>query len=162
MKPLSIVVVEDDASTRGILCDWLTQEGHRVTSASGGHEASRVIDGRDIDLVVTDVIMPEGNGLELIGRLKKSHPGVRVLAISGGGSETTSALCLLRAHNAGAHALLLKPFKPDQLREAMASLFAAEESAAMASKPSSPKPGRARTARQPAAPERISRSRELP
>lgn len=119
MKALAILVVDDDEPTLRILRQWLETQGHRVATATSGHEALKAIAGTRTDLVITDVLMPDGNGLDLIGNLKKSRPEVRILAISGGGPHVTSSSCLVRAHHSGAHALLLKPFKPDQLLEAM-------------------------------------------
>jgi CheY-like chemotaxis protein len=119
MKPLSILVVDDDPPTLRVLQLWLEVHGHHVVGAASGKQALAVIESRDIDLVITDVLMPDGDGIELIGRLKRLRPHLRVLAISGGGAHMTSATCLQRAYRAGAHALLLKPFKQDQLLNAM-------------------------------------------
>lgn len=119
MTPLSILVVDDDAPTQRVLQLWLEVHGHEVSCARGGHEALGVLEMRRVDLVITDVLMPDGDGIELIVKLKKRQPHLRVLAVSGGGPHVTSIRCLEDAHAAGAHALLLKPFKQDQLLHAM-------------------------------------------
>lgn len=119
MVPLSILVVDDDGPTQRVLQLWLQLHGHRVACAQGGHEALTLLDTCHIDLVITDVLMPDGDGIELIVKLKKRQPHLRVLAVSGGGPHITSIRCLEDAHAAGAHALLLKPFKQDQLLHAM-------------------------------------------
>jgi CheY-like chemotaxis protein len=126
MGPLSILVVDDDAPTQRVLQLWLQLHGHDVSCAGGGHEALGVLDSRHVDLVITDVLMPDGDGIELIVRLKQRQPHLRVLAVSGGGPHLASTTCLERAHAAGAHALLLKPFKQDQLLHAMRYVIGAE------------------------------------
>ncbi len=119
MTPLSILVVDDDVPTQRVLQVWLERHGHRVDCADGGHQALTVLETHRMDLVITDVVMPDGDGIELIAELKKRQPHLRVLAVSGGGAHLASTTCLERAHAAGAHALLLKPFKQDQLLHAM-------------------------------------------
>jgi CheY-like chemotaxis protein len=119
MKPLSVLVVDDDSPTQRVLQLWLQTHGHRATCASGGKQALEWLRTHEADLVITDVLMPEGNGIELIAKMKRERPKVRVLAITGGGPQATSSSCLHRAYRAGAHALLLKPFKQDQLATAM-------------------------------------------
>jgi CheY-like chemotaxis protein len=119
MKPLSILVVDDDEPTRRVLQLWLKSQGHRVFGARGGAEALDQIGAHPVDIVITDILMPEGDGIELIKTLKNTRPKLHVLAISGGGPHVTSASCLQRAHRVGAEALLLKPFQPDQLAAAI-------------------------------------------
>jgi DNA-binding NarL/FixJ family response regulator len=70
-------------------------------------------------VVITDVVMPDGDGVELISRLKKAGSPVGILVMSGGSVKAASPTCLQLAQNVGADALLLKPFKPDQLRRAV-------------------------------------------
>lgn len=119
MKPLSILVVDDHEPTQRVLQLWLEAHGHRVVCASCGNEAYKLLSAQRVDLVITDVLMPDGNGIDLIAKLKKTQPALCILAISGGGPHVTSSSCLQRAHGVGANALLLKPFKQDQLLSAM-------------------------------------------
>jgi DNA-binding NtrC family response regulator len=119
MKPLSVLVVDDDEPTRRVLQLWLQSHGHRATCVDGGNKALEWLRAHEIDLVITDVLMADGNGIDLIGHMKRARPKIRVLAITGGGPEATSSSCLHRAYLAGAHALLLKPFQQDQLSKAM-------------------------------------------
>jgi DNA-binding NtrC family response regulator len=81
----------------------------------GGNEALKLLKKCRFDLVITDVLMPDGGGVELIAQLKKVRSRVRILAISGGGPHVTSPTCLQLAQSVGAHALLLKPFRAEQL-----------------------------------------------
>ncbi len=119
MKRLSILVVDDHEPTQRVLQLWLEAHGHQVVCAASGNEAHRILTSQRLDLLITDVLMPDGNGIDLIAKIKKTQPDLCILAISGGGPHVTSSSCLQRAHNVGANALLLKPFKQDQLVNAM-------------------------------------------
>lgn len=72
-----------------------------------------------VDMVITDILMPDGDGLEVITELKRAQPSVRIIAMSGGGHHLRAAECLKFATGLGAHGLLLKPFKREQLLEAV-------------------------------------------
>ena len=74
---------------------------------------------KHFDLVITDVLIPDVDGLELILELKHSPSTVRILAISGGGRHMQATDCLKMAKNLWAHALLLKPFNREQLLAVM-------------------------------------------
>jgi CheY-like chemotaxis protein len=90
-----------------------------VKCASSGHEVSKLLGQQHFDLVITDVLMPDGDGLDVIVELKQSQRKTRVLAISGGGRHLQAAQCLKMAHGLGAHEVLLKPFTRQQLRAAV-------------------------------------------
>lgn len=79
-----ILIVDDEAEARGELVEYLADKGHRVGAAENGKVALRRFQGGAIDLVITDVYMPEIEGLELIARLRAGHPGTRIIAVSGG------------------------------------------------------------------------------
>jgi CheY-like chemotaxis protein len=119
MKSLAILVVDDDGPTQRVLQLWLQMHGHQATCVDGGNQALEWLRTHAVDLVITDVLMPDGDGIELIAHMKRARPKIRVLAITGGGPAASSSSCLHRAYLAGAHALLLKPFKQDQLSKAM-------------------------------------------
>ena len=83
------------------------------------------------DLVITDVVMPDGDGFELIGAFRKAQPAARILAISGGGRFLQGSDCLNVARGLGAHATLMKPFSWEQFQTAIErALLAGESSAA--------------------------------
>jgi CheY-like chemotaxis protein len=115
MKPISILVADDEQPMRELLVKWLTGNGHEVASAASGHEAVRLLQKQRFDLVIADVLMPDGDGLELISESKKTQPHARILAISGGGRYLHGNDCLKVAKGLGAHAAVLKPFSLPEL-----------------------------------------------
>ena len=89
---LRILLVEDEAAVRSFMSLALGRDGHQVTQASSGAEAVQRAAEADFDLVITDVIMPEMSGIELVGRLRSERPTLPVLFISGYSQETQRAV----------------------------------------------------------------------
>jgi CheY-like chemotaxis protein len=114
-RPLSIIVADDVEGIQHLVQHWLEAEGHRVSCASNGHEVAALLKRQNVDLVITDVIMPDGDGLEVMLELKRSQPQARILAISGGGAYLRPRDCLNLAKGLGANAVLLKPFNREQM-----------------------------------------------
>jgi CheY-like chemotaxis protein len=110
-----VVVADDVVEIQNLLQLWLRELGFLVTCVSTGREAVRVLRTVHVDMVITDILMPDGDGLEVITELKRAQPSVRVIAMSGGGSHLRAAECLKFARGLGAHAVLLKPFNREQL-----------------------------------------------
>lgn len=94
---------------------WLSHAGHTVTCAPDGLEAGKLLNSQSFDLLITDVVMPERDGLEVIAAFKRVQPAGRILAISGGGQYMQGSDCLKIAKGLGAHAVVLKPFTWEQL-----------------------------------------------
>lgn len=115
MNPLSIVVADDLREIQQLVSLWLGAEGHSVVCASGGNEVARLLKERPFDLVITDMLMPDGDGVEVLTTLKKMHPRTRVLAISGGGTYLRAHDVLTVARGFGANGVLTKPFNRVQL-----------------------------------------------
>ncbi|MBV9880486.1 MAG: response regulator [Gemmatirosa sp.] len=109
----TILLVEDEDAVRTIVRETLTRRGYRVLSAPDGPRAVEVARDHDgeIDLLLTDVVMPGMNGRELAERLTRQRPGLRVLFMSG----YTEDEVLHRGVSADEMALLDKPFTPDAL-----------------------------------------------
>jgi CheY-like chemotaxis protein len=110
----TILVVDDDAKVRTVLTRMLRSAGHSVVGASDGRQALEVAGAELFDLVVTDILMPEVEGLETITRLQSSSPQVPIIAISGGG-RVDGRLCLELASSMGAKAVLRKPIELAEL-----------------------------------------------
>lgn len=117
-----ILIADDDANLRMILRDMLQQAGHHVGEASNGQEAIDFTHSEQVDLVITDIIMPDKEGIETIIEIRKSHPDVKIIAASGGGR--CSAEDYLEAADAfGADRTLMKPFGRDELLSAVEDLL---------------------------------------
>jgi CheY-like chemotaxis protein len=116
-NPISVVVADDVVEIQQLVQRWLTELGFLVTCVSSGEDAVRVLRTVHVDMVITDIIMPDGDGLELISELKRAQPSVRVIAMSGGGNHLRAVECLKFAQGLGAHGALMKPFNREQLLE---------------------------------------------
>ena len=120
-----ILVIDDDAIMRELVTDWLEAEGYPVRSATSCRAWIEQFFGQKSPaLIVTDMFMPGPCGAEAIARLKKQHPDVRLIAVSGhfnsGQGMTAEA-----AVAAGADRALAKPVKRADLIEAVAALIGA-------------------------------------
>lgn len=82
-----ILVIEDDDDFRKMLMLMLQQAGYVTLEASNGEEGLRVYNSEQIDLVVTDIFMPEKEGMQTVLELMEKNPAVKIIAISGGGSS---------------------------------------------------------------------------
>ena len=111
----TILVVDDDPAIRSFLGRVLSGAGYRVLGAKDGKEAVQHVNISEVDLMITDLIMPEQEGLETIEILHRRRPGLKIIAISGkfGGQFLRVAKLF------GAQATLTKPVLPDQLLEAV-------------------------------------------
>jgi CheY-like chemotaxis protein len=117
---LRILLIEDDAPIRGLLVRMLTAAGHEVAASTNGAEGLAAWRERGADLVLTDMQMPEMNGIEVILQLRALAPTVPVIAMSGG--DRSRDLDLLGdAQLLGAVGLLQKPFTGESLMAAIAA-----------------------------------------
>lgn len=126
---LSILVADDEDGIRELLQHWLKRAGHVVACADCGRAAGRLLRMQRFDLVITDVVMPDGDGLEVIAAVRKSQPQARIVATSGGGQYLQSDACLKIARGLGAHAVVLKPFNWEQLRAGIESVLSNDAAA---------------------------------
>ena len=76
-------MVDDDAAPRQALGSFLLGEGYEVIEAEDGVDALKVLGSTPVDLVITDLVMAEVEGLELIRKVRKDHPGIKIVAASG-------------------------------------------------------------------------------
>ena len=125
MKSLSILVADDEDSIRSLLEHFLANGGHRVVIVGSAREAFDAIAKDAFDLVITDVLMPDGDGLDLITALRKKQPNARILAMSGGGRYLEGSDYLKLAKGLGAHNAMMKPFTWQQLQAAIDVTLAA-------------------------------------
>jgi CheY-like chemotaxis protein len=113
----AVLVVEDEAALRAMIRRLLEREGYAVLEAENGAEALRLLEGssgRSVDLVLTDVRMPEMGGRELAAALARSQPGLPVVLMSGFTAQLRE-IQLISPHLA----LLFKPFREADLLRAI-------------------------------------------
>ena len=91
-----------------------------MTCVASGNAGVQQLEQRAFDLLIADVLMPNGNGLMLMRAFSRAQPLARILAVSGGGNHLPGGLCLKIASRFGADAVLGKPFNRDQLMAAVA------------------------------------------
>lgn len=113
-----ILLVDDDDALAKTLKDALTHFGYEVVRAGNGKEALQLYDPLTIHLVLTDLFMPDMDGMELIMKLEELNPGVRIIAMSGGGMGTPGVHLPL-AERLGAVKTLIKPFPMATLHAAV-------------------------------------------
>lgn len=114
---MKVLVIEDNADLRDYLRMALQSEDHSVLTARNGKEALGFLDGQGIDVVVTDLFMPEMDGIETIAALRRRLPGVKIIAMSG----RPGVDYLTVARELGVTQTLRKPFEIDELLKALAS-----------------------------------------
>ena len=88
MNSLAIMIADDIVEIQDLVAEWLRTQGHQVACVSTGFAAIKLLDREHFDLIIADVLMPEGDGLDVIRELKAKHKPSRVLAISGGRPPT--------------------------------------------------------------------------
>jgi CheY-like chemotaxis protein len=119
-----IMVVEDDVQFRQMLLDMLQQDGHHLASAGDGAQALKLLSTARTDLIITDILMPGMDGVELIMALSKQDDATPMIAISGGRRSITAEFNLDSAALLGVKATLAKPFSRADLRAAIAQALA--------------------------------------
>ena len=116
----SVLVVDDDSAIRTVVAAALRREGHAVTTAASLAELRRAIGAALPDVLVTDVVLPDGNGLDEVARLTAEHPALPVIVFSARNTLATA----VRATEVGAFDYLPKPFALDVLGQAVRSAIA--------------------------------------
>ena len=117
-----ILVIDDEMQMRELLKKSLTRAGYEVTLAGDGDEGIRCFQRAPADLVVTDLIMPEKEGLQCIVELCRLAPGIKIIAVSGGGMGPAENYLEL-AKKMGAAKTLIKPFELKELQEVIRELL---------------------------------------
>ncbi len=124
----SVLIIEDEAVIRRVLTRVLERAGFIVRTAENGDDALQQLRAAEVDIVITDIIMPKMHGVDAIKNIVKEFSRVRIIAISGGGNfgitdykpdAITTSAYLAAARKAGAHALLTKPFQTAEVLHAI-------------------------------------------
>lgn len=116
-----VLIVDDDEGDRLFESTILESAGHELYYAKSGEQALKAFLRKDIDVVVTDLHMPFGDGMELIDALTGMYPDVAIIAVSGTGIENLSTAKMM-----GARIALPKPVDPHALLKAVAEAAAAQ------------------------------------
>jgi DNA-binding NtrC family response regulator len=111
MTNKTILLADDDASLRRVLAHHLTEAGYHVQTAIDGNEGLRLFTEQQVDMVITDIQMPELSGLEMMRRINVMSPDVMVLVITAHGSIETA----VEAMKLGAYDYITKPFNREEL-----------------------------------------------
>lgn len=115
---MRVLLIDDDKELRNVLTAGLERAGHAVFAAKDGGPALTLATDNDVDVVVTDILMPTQEGIETIMLLKKARPATPIVAMSGGG-RLNGELVLELANGMGADATISKPFRIQELLDAI-------------------------------------------
>jgi CheY-like chemotaxis protein len=123
-KPSSILVVDDEPAVRELVREILEGGGYEVLTACNGREAMKVLRRNLVDLVITDLVMPEQEGIETIRAIHRGQPGLKILAMSGSAAPHLSTALKL-----GAHDSIQKPFSIEALLATVERLLSRQSAA---------------------------------
>jgi len=118
-----IIVIDDDIKGNQMVCRILVNAGYEVSSAFNGAEGLKMFMKERPDLVITDLYMPEKDGLETIMELRQLDEKIRILAISGGSANINMADILDTAEMFGADAIMAKPFHLERFLDLVKGLL---------------------------------------
>jgi hypothetical protein len=125
MATARILVVDDNEALLSTASLVLSQAGYHVMQATDGAKALRLAAVESFDLIITDIIMPDREGIETIRELRLKFPSIKIIAMSGGGrGSATGYLAIARFQ--GAALTLSKPFSRQELLDAVTSVLGAD------------------------------------
>ena len=119
-----ILVIDDEEQIRGLLKRVFQGQGHMVITANNGAVGLKMMAQERFDLVITDIFMPEKEGMETIIEIKRDFPDVKILAVSGGNSQGCDYLPMTKP--LGADACLNKPFSNEDIVRVVNALLGME------------------------------------
>lgn len=118
-KQKRILVVDDEENARIALSKILTREGYNVASAGNGYEALNYLRDQEVDLIITDINMPEMNGMTFLRELNRNYPDCNVIMITAYGEVES----YIEAMNLGAFEYINKPVKLEELNKIIHKIF---------------------------------------
>lgn len=118
-----ILVIDDEPQVRGLLERFLAKEGFEVVVAADGAAGLRALHATPVDLVITDIVMPEREGIGFIMEARKEFPALRIIAISGGGRMGPESYLTI-ARELGANRAFAKPLDLPEFLAAVRELLA--------------------------------------
>ena len=117
------MAIDDESPIRGILRELLEEEEHEIVEACNGNDATKKLSIESVDMVITDLVMPEKSGIDLILELKQEYPDLPILALSGGGGITGRFDYLQIAKLIGANAIMNKPFQNNEVKQKVSDML---------------------------------------
>ncbi|MCD4768937.1 MAG: response regulator [Bacteroidales bacterium] len=117
-----ILVIDDEREILLMLKKMLERAGYLVDLALNGKEGMELLENDNFSLIITDIIMPEKEGLEIILEIRKRHPNIKIIAISGGGRLSPEGY-LESARHLGASKVFQKPFTQKEIISAVNDLL---------------------------------------
>ena len=118
---MNVLIVEDDAVYAKAIRSVLRKQGYKISFTDNGVDAIEKFKQESFDLVITDIFIPDKEGIELIQEIREINPTVKIIAISSGGNVGRTSFLKL-AEAMGANTGLEKPFGPDKIIEVINSL----------------------------------------
>jgi len=118
VKPHRILLVDDDPAISALLRIHFEADGFAVEVADNGVAAMALLNSRPFDLLITDLFMPDMDGLELIRELLRRHNDIKIIVMSGGGSGLSPEVFLKIAHHRGVVRTFEKPYECRDLVQA--------------------------------------------
>ncbi len=128
-RSIKVLVVDDERTIRELLSDTLTAVGYHCLTAEDFQQAVEILDRENIDVVITDILLPGRSGIELLKHVKISKPKIPVLAISGKNISQDEIL------DAGADGFLAKPFRIGKIEDLIETTLAKYDSTKARSRP---------------------------
>jgi DNA-binding response OmpR family regulator len=119
-----ILVIDDEADIRFMLTEFLTHEGHTVDTAENGKAGVRLAGQHHYDLIITDIIMPEMDGIEVLSSIKQNFPDMRIIVMTGGTLKMEKGFLLSMARAMKAQKVIAKPLNFKELQAAVNEILA--------------------------------------
>ncbi len=132
-QPLRVLVIDDDEGVRETLRIILEDQGINVLTTDDGYDGITLCKTNRVDLVITDIFMPTKSGGETINELRQCQPGIRIIAVSGGGQVGGSSVLKL-AKEWGADEVIQKPFDFDEMTSLVRALLPGQSDTAGAAR----------------------------
>ncbi len=112
-----VLVIDDEKSMCAMLQDALESQSYSAKTVSNFELAKKILDDQDIDLVITDIFMPETDGFEIIDLIRTDFPSIKLIAMTGGGLFGAKDIVVKLVKEQGVDAYLLKPFTVGEFLE---------------------------------------------
>ena len=119
---MKLLVVDDDPLLLELMQDMLEGQGYALLLAANGAQAWEILQTGDVDIVLTDLVMPEQDGVSLITQIRRNFPGIRIIAMSGRSQNDLDIDWLQLVRVLGADATLTKPFSLEQMELLLAAM----------------------------------------